>query len=304
MLDKLQRMIRRANSHISSDYGLICKREIYRAMYERYAYESTQCGVSQKQEADEEVIVSLTSYGNRLYTVHLTIESLLCQTKKPQRVILWLAENEFTDDDIPFVLKQQQKRGLEIRFCTDYRSYKKLIPTLMFYPDSTIVTVDDDVIYPRTMIEEMYKTHLRFPNCAVFNYGKDITKDNNGNILPYVQWKDIADSSPQMTHLGIGVGGILYPPHLMHRDVTNAECFMKIAPSTDDLWFKAMQLLNGVYAVKNSFAINVSNDKDFLNLFITTEDSQPEKLGNKNVIEHGNDKQLKAIMEHYGIIIP
>ena len=39
-----------------------------------------------------ELIVSLTSYPKRFSTLHLTLKSLLTQSVRPDRVILWLAE--------------------------------------------------------------------------------------------------------------------------------------------------------------------------------------------------------------------
>lgn len=40
-------------------------------------------------------------------------------------------------------------KELTIDWYHDIKSYKKLIPTLQKYPDSIIVTADDDIIYRR-----------------------------------------------------------------------------------------------------------------------------------------------------------
>ena len=58
-------------------------------------------GVSEKPLCDKEVIVSLTTYDKRYYDVYLTIESIMQGTVKPNRIILWLAD--------------EMKNGLEIR---------------------------------------------------------------------------------------------------------------------------------------------------------------------------------------------
>lgn len=39
-------------------------------------------------------VVSLTSYGKRIATLHYTLYSLLNQTVKPQQIIVWLAHGE------------------------------------------------------------------------------------------------------------------------------------------------------------------------------------------------------------------
>ena len=57
-------------------------------------------GVTNK---DNGVIVSLTSFPQRMYELHYTLYSLLTQTVKPAKVVLWLSYEEFPnrEDDIP-----------------------------------------------------------------------------------------------------------------------------------------------------------------------------------------------------------
>lgn len=52
---------------------------------------SREVGVS-NQSYGSELIVSLTTYPARIEGIHYVIESLLMQSMKPNRVILWLAE--------------------------------------------------------------------------------------------------------------------------------------------------------------------------------------------------------------------
>lgn len=87
------------------------------------------------------VIVSLTTYGKYINDVYIVIESLLEQTVKPKKIVLWISDKT-EDTDIPSILKIQEQRGLEIRKTKDIRSYKKLIPTLKEFPDNPIITFD------------------------------------------------------------------------------------------------------------------------------------------------------------------
>ena len=59
-----------------------------------------------------------------------TIKTLLKQTVKPDKVVLWLAEEQFPqkENELPSELLELQNFGLTIKWCTDIRSYKKLIP--------------------------------------------------------------------------------------------------------------------------------------------------------------------------------
>ena len=49
---------------------------------------------------ESKVIISLTSFPKRIDTVYLTIKTLLNQTVKPQKVVLWLAKNQFINECI------------------------------------------------------------------------------------------------------------------------------------------------------------------------------------------------------------
>ena len=77
-----------------------------------------------------ELIVSLTSYPRRFPILKFTIRSLLNQTVRPDRVILWLAEDDVTY--LPSAVRRLA--GLEVRTCPDLRSFKKLIPALEQFP--------------------------------------------------------------------------------------------------------------------------------------------------------------------------
>ena len=98
---------------------------------------------------NKKIIVSLTSYPARIDVVNTTIESILNQSLKANRIILWLAPEQFPnkEKDLPDKLIKLKKYGLIIDWYHDIGSYKKLIPTLKLYPNDIIVTADDDVLY-------------------------------------------------------------------------------------------------------------------------------------------------------------
>lgn len=86
-----------------------------------------------------EIVVSFTSYPARINQVHYTIYSIFKQTYKPNRVVLYLSAQEFSNklDDLPQKLLAFCKHGLEIRFVDEnYRSYKKIVYALKDFPES------------------------------------------------------------------------------------------------------------------------------------------------------------------------
>ncbi len=200
-----------------------------------------------ENEREVPVIVSLTSIPERIDKVHLSIETLMRQSLKPDHIILWLSDT-IDDKDIPENLERLKRRGLQIRFCTDIRSYTKIIYALMEHPKSVIVTADDDVLYPRHWLKRLHEAYRKEPEYIHCHRAHLIEKDANGKLKGYHEWSWCAPGvkGPSFRLFPTGVGGVLYPPGSLHSEVLNKELFLKICPTNDDVWLKAMSLLNGV----------------------------------------------------------
>lgn len=193
------------------------------------------------------VIVSLTSIPSRLKKVHITIRSILSQSKPPKKIILWLNEND--KNSIPKSLRILEGNVFEIRFTPLTCSHKKLVHTLESYPNDIIVTCDDDFIYDHHWLEKLYATHLENPKCIVANHTRQIQFDENHNLLDYKKWT-FKNPERKKAMLAIGAGGVLYPAHSLSPITTDIKLALELAPKADDLWFKAMSLLQGTQVIQ------------------------------------------------------
>jgi glycosyltransferase involved in cell wall biosynthesis len=195
----------------------------------------------------ENTIFSLTSYPARINTVYITIESLLDQTVKPEKIILWLSDEEFPnrENGLPDALLFLKEKGLTIDWYNNIRSYKKLIPTLKKYPGKIIITFDDDSIYHKETAEALYNCHKEYPNDIIAHrmsrlfYIEDelyfLSRElycEKMSMNYYVSLK-----APSFFNKFTGVCGVLYPPGCLHPDVLDEEKFMSLAPTIDDIWF-------------------------------------------------------------------
>lgn len=266
-----------------------------RQRYELLFLQSKDAGITEEKYGNNELIVSLTSYGQRIHSVYLTIESIMQQTMKPNKIILWLSRDEFTPETIPASLKTQQGRGLELRFTEDIKSYKKLIPALIEFPDGIIVTVDDDCIYPINLIDILYQQHRQHPNDVICTHAHIIDFDGNGELKPYTEWKDPSTCINEASHrfLAVGCGGILYPPHCFHTDVLDKKNFMVLAPTADDLWFKIMALRH------NTTTRKVPIYEDFFDWITLNNHKYDISLFRTNITQ--NDIQIKRLLEKYNV---
>ena len=240
-----------------------------------------------------EIIVSLTSFPERIDKVYKSLNSIFTQSFKPDRIILWLAEEQFPEKELPASLVEYVKLGLEIRWCKeDLRSHKKYYYVMQEYPNAIIVTVDDDLVYPDYMIELLVTSYLHFPNAVSAVRTHLMMLDNDGKVTPYYKWpKEFSGvlCKPSMQLFATSGAGTLYPPECMDKEVFNMENIKSLAPNADDMWLKVMQLKNGTPVVL------AKRNKDL----VFVPETQEVALYHSNVRLNENDIQLNNIFKEY-----
>lgn len=237
------------------------------------------------------VIISLTSFPDRINRVWLVIETLLRQKYKPDLIILWLSKDQFESlDKLPKNLLKMQDRGLDIRLCDgDLRSHKKYYYAIKEFPDDIIITVDDDVFYNSNIILYLFKIHEKYPKSICCNLASQITYSIQGDVLPYLQWIDIKRQTTPATNIfPIGMGGVLYPPKSLHQEVLNSDVFKDICFMADDIWLNAMSHLQKTKAVKT----------DYNSLYLPVINPFSSTLADINVINGLNDKQIYKVKQY------
>lgn len=284
------------NQQLLNKINMVISNELNTAKIDTEIDNLLESGINETKR-DPQLIVSLTSYPERMYDIHYCLYSLLTQSIKPDQLILWLAEEEFPnkEKDIPKKVLNLQKYGLTIKWCNNIKSYKKLVPTLKEYPNDIIVTADDDIFYPKNWLEKLYNEYLQNSEYIYCHNAHKITFEGE-NIKPYTNWKkSINDNTADFINIAIGCGGILYPPNSFHQDIFDQKLFMWLAPNADDLWFWAMAVLNNkkIKIIKNPInRVIYINPRRELGL------STEHTLYQIN-LKGGNDLQFKNILEQY-----
>lgn len=247
---------------------------------------------------ERKLIVTLTSFPERMYDIHYCIYSLLNQKFKPDEVILWLAAEQFPrgEKDVPENVLSLKEKGLTIRWCTNLYSYKKLIPAYNEYINCILITADDDIFYPENWLEILYKSYLTHPNAITCHRAHRIKLDKDKNIMPYKTWaKKI--NGPNLSYLNFftGAGGVLYPPNCLNENVAKIKEFTELAPHGDDIWFWAMALMNNT-------KIFVAN-KNIKTLTYVNPERERGKNGELTLFANnkdgGNDRQINKILKAY-----
>lgn len=234
------------------------------------------------------LIVSLTSYRARFGTLLPTLRALTRQSVRPDRVILWLDPGH----ELGLPAEARAVDGLEVRVCPEWRSYKKLVPTLLEAPDAYIVTADDDVHYPADWLEGLVRAAAGGARVACHRAHRVVMSGDRP--AGYEEW-DHNIGAPETGPLVFptGVSGVLYAPGVFHPDVTQAELFQQHAPSADDIWFYWMHRLAGSRPVKIGGRARI----------LEWGGSQAVSLRSKNRPakgQGGNDRAITALLDRYG----
>lgn len=277
------------------------QKKIYKNKTDKKITSLIRDGINLRGPQNENLIISLTSFPERITEVKYTVYSLLNQTIRPQKIILWLAENQFPnkEQDLPEELIAFQKYEFEIRWCEDIKSYKKLIPALEFFPNSFIATADDDIFYEKTWLEKLWKSHIENPGFIVCHVAKVIEFDKDNNPIPFVKWKrNIKNNHPFFSNVQIGAGGVLYHRKYLHEDIFRRDLFSNLAPNADDLWFYFMALLN---KTPTCIAKNSCHNVKYVNPNREYGLENGYTLLSSNVNGGGNDEQFKKILDYYAM---
>ena len=208
-----------------------------------------------------QVIISMTSFPAAITIAEQAIRSLLKGSVLPDKLILYVTMAQFAENEMPQSLLALAKENpiFEIRnYDRDIRSYRKLIPALIDFPDAIIVTVDDDVYYHKYMLKELLDLHAQIPNAILAHRAKRIKYGKPYKKWSKYRWYHFLLKRIHRSFLNIqtGVGGVLYPPHALREDKLDVDLFTKLAPSTDDIWFWAAGVLNGFPTIPVPFGHN------------------------------------------------
>lgn len=221
------------------------------ALYKKYVQDCSQPLLeflkgpilTPQSEGTEEIIVSLTSWLPRIKFVYLALESLLRQSYPPARIILWLAQEEFPDQKLPKTLEIMKYKGVDVRFSKNIGPAMKLLPTLKEFPESVIVTFDDDIYYDSDCLADLVNSHKQDPASIFSHFTRSLTH-YQGNVLPLNQWRRSTHGITDGIVFTEGFTGALYPPHSLHPEVFNIKNLKELAFYGDDIWFFGMALLN------------------------------------------------------------
>jgi hypothetical protein len=194
------------------------------------------------------LIVSLTTIPSRIHRIKPVLNSLIDQDYPADAIWLVLprySRREQVEYAIPEFL--QSTRAITIVRCeTDWGPATKLIPALQReeQPDTLILAVDDDNIYPRDFVSTFLAWHRRHPDAALGYRGWPLP--------PSLDWNDTSPlyatslCSTRAVDVVTGTWGLLVQPRFFDQALTDYGNSPSEAFFVDDIWFNGHLARRGV----------------------------------------------------------
>ena len=191
-------------------------------------------------------VVSIATYPKRAHLLPAVLEALNQQTQLPNKWIVVLTEEEWPELHLPKYLNKLIHRGLEIVWVKNNSfAVKKLLPVMQKYPDLGVITLDDDIIYHKSLVQGLLNNRTENPKTIVGYVGKAIVKKENQLHMYYREKNAANKNTPSSQVYLIGWGGIYYPAGSLHEKAFNEDEVRRIVPGRgSDIWFWAAALAN------------------------------------------------------------
>lgn len=196
------------------------------------------------EQKQTEIWISLTTIPSRLSTLPRTLASLKNQTLPADRINLCIprfCKKENKPYELPAEILNDPK--ISIVYCEkDYGPSTKLLGSLSIKsdPETIIITVDDDVIYPTDLIEKLVRRSEMHPNAAIGFCGwnvKDLL-DGREQFYNNLVHEDRRNDLSFMTRVDVleGFRGILTKRKFWDETVFDYSKAPKGAFYVDDVW--------------------------------------------------------------------
>jgi predicted O-methyltransferase YrrM len=200
------------------------------------------------------IYISLTSIFKNQDILLQTLQSIMKQSRKPDKIFLYLSEEPYILDTgfkdkkitnstlLKFI---NDNPNIDIKWVKNTGPYRKLLPLLRdkWDEDCIIITIDDDTLYDIHLIENLVNDYYKY-KCVIGYRGftPSIDKLENFNYEKRNKLENLS-----LYNFLTGKGGILYKPEFFHQTkdlIFNDKIYLDTCHTGDDIWFYLIRLLN------------------------------------------------------------
>lgn len=183
----------------------------------------------------ERVVISLTTIPARVRSLAPVLRSLLDQDTPADRIILWLPSRSLRQNqDYPDAAEIDVPDGIEVIDCEDLGPATKLLHSLRLENGALIIAVDDDVVYPRTLVSTLLSAHRNEPETAFGLRGVNLQSGTRFIDLWHVLSSGIDQIQP--VDILFGTWGYMVPAWLCDGAIHDFSGYPEAVRWVDDVW--------------------------------------------------------------------
>lgn len=280
------------NTNIESRIAIFFKHNQSTAEKRKIIEEKKRALTNRKPQPKANVIVSLTSYRQRLGNLIKVFDSIYANTMQPLKIVLTIESKDkaFMPKDLLDYI--EAKGNIEvIEYPENLKCHLKYFCAMKKYRQYPIITIDDDVIYTPDLISSLYTAYASNPKCVCARRVHLITYTNRGTIKKYDDWVGECRTvtTPSFDLFATGVGGVLYPPDILKISDENLDGIRNCI-CADDIYLKYLEDLYNVPVlwVKNG---KVHGKRKIV-------ENQKNALSKDNVLKKRNDEYIKIFLKN------
>lgn len=244
------------------------------------------------------ITISLTTLPERLPFLYRTLSSLTDQTTAAHQIIIW----------IPKQLRRGQGEyrtpewlscfpGVSLRQVPeDLGPITKLVPALAEFwhtADMRIISLDDDVIYPRRLVECMARYTQEYPEAALGGIGYRIPKSYRDADRNRCKVYAARLLRPEPVEVLSGYGAYLVRPHFFSRQFLDTSQNPESAFYSDDIW------ISGSLATRSVARLVIPIAARFSALKTRTSQSPLSLCRTANRDGHHNEQMMTLFADHW-----
>lgn len=198
------------------------------------------------------IVVSMTTTTSRLGLCRAAISSLIGQSVRPDKIILWVSKEPYLKDsgvDSTASVMSYIKSVctviedvVEVRCTQNIGPYRKLIPILRECQEKDIIiTADDDVFYGYEWLSKLLSAYQNSCKGAVASRVRIKQCNMFGAEMSYLYWP-ICDKSVFLNNNYIITfgGGAVVSKSLFDDSDIDDNGFLEVGPTADDLWYSKL----------------------------------------------------------------
>jgi cellulose synthase/poly-beta-1,6-N-acetylglucosamine synthase-like glycosyltransferase len=197
------------------------------------------------------VIVSLSTVPDRINKLRPTIRSLLKQTRPPDEIVLAIPEFSVRERR-PYVVPKYISRLPRVRILRcreDWGPATKFIAAVRdelaaARPNTLIMVVDDDRVYPRDALETYLHYSEQLPDAALCFRGAAMPSTLDWDDAKMIRASELRQ--PRPVAVITGCGSYLIQPRFFNESLWDYSVAPQVAFHIDDIWISGWLSRRGV----------------------------------------------------------